>query len=115
MVVDDDPLVAMGTSAMLEDLGHQVVEVNSAAAALDFLASADQVDLVLTDHAMPGMTGTQLAAEMRARGWRIPVALATGYAELPQTEDDVLPRLAKPFGHQDLVQLIQRLCDDRKG
>ena len=115
MVVDDDPLVAMGTSAMLEDLGHQVVEVNSAAAALDFLASADQVDLVLTDHAMPGMTGTQLAAEMRARGWQIPVALATGYAELPQSEDDVLPRLAKPFGHQDLVQLIQRLCGSSRG
>lgn len=115
VIVDDDPLVAMGTSAMLEDLGHRVIEVNSAAAALDLLAREDQVDLVLTDHAMPGMTGTQLAAEMRARGWRIPVALATGYAELPQTEDDVLPRLAKPFGHQDLVQLIQRLCDDRKG
>jgi len=115
VVVDDDPLVAMGTSAMLEDLGHRVIEVNSAAAALDLLTGEDRVDLVLTDHAMPGMTGSQLATEMRARGWQIPVALATGYAELPQNEDDALPRLAKPFGHQDLAQLIQRLCGDGKG
>ena len=110
VVVDDDPLVAMGTSAMLEDLGHRVIEVNSAAAALELLETEKRVDLVLTDHAMPGMTGTQLAAEMRARGWKIPVALATGYAELPLEDEDALPRLAKPFGHQDLAQLIQRLC-----
>lgn len=115
VVVDDDPLVAMGTSAMLEDLGHRVIEVNSAAAALELLAKEDHVDLVLTDHAMPGMTGTQLATEIRARGWQVPVALATGYAELPQNEEDALPRLAKPFGHQDLAQLIQRLCRDSKG
>lgn len=112
VVVDDDPLVAMGTSAMLEDLGHRVIEVNSAAAALDILEAEDRVDLVLTDHAMPGMTGTQLAAEMRARGWKIPIALATGYAELPLDDEEALPRLAKPFGHQDLAQLIQRLCGD---
>ena len=50
-----------GTSAMIEDLGHTPIEAHSAAEALAKLASGLEVDVVMTDHAMPGMTGLQLA------------------------------------------------------
>src|SRR5204863_3484514 len=82
LVVDDDPIVAAGTVAMLEDLGHVATEVPSADAALQqLLRQAAEIDLVITDHAMPGMTGTELAARIR-RSWpELPVVIATGYAD----------------------------------
>ena len=58
MVVDDDPLVVARTAAMLEDLGHVVTEALSGARALDMLRLGTKVDVVVTDHAMPGMTGS---------------------------------------------------------
>lgn len=110
LVVDDDPLVAMGTTAMLEDLGHRVIEVYSAEAALTALDDQGPVDLVITDHAMPGMTGTQLAAALRQHQPDLPIALATGYADLPNGTRSDLPRLAKPFGQTDLAALLRELC-----
>ena len=61
LVVDDDLLVMTGISAMIEDLGHTSIEAHSAAEALAKLASGVEVDVVITDHAMPAMTGLQLA------------------------------------------------------
>ena len=61
LVVDDDPLIAMSAVDMLEDLGHKVIEVHSAKQALEILERGDEIDLIMTDHAMPGMTGTELA------------------------------------------------------
>jgi len=80
LVVDDDPIVLTGTAALLEDLGHVATEATSAEGALQVLRSAPGIDLVITDHAMPGMTGTELAARIR-RSWPgLPFVMATGYA-----------------------------------
>src|SRR5437762_7862475 len=65
LVVDDDPIVLAGTAAMLEDLGHVATEVDSAESALQVLQADAKIDLVLTDHAMPGLTGTELAKRDR--------------------------------------------------
>lgn len=87
LVVDDDPLVTASTAAMLEDLGHSVIEALSGPRALDMLRLGANVDVVITDHAMPGMTGTELARQIRQVWPRLPIILATGYAELPNGED----------------------------
>ena len=50
---------------MLEGLGHVATEARSGDAALELLQSAADIDLVITDHAMPGMTGTELATHIR--------------------------------------------------
>jgi PAS domain S-box-containing protein len=106
LFVDDDPLIAMSTTEMLEDLGHHVIGANSGLHALDILRSEQPLDLMMTDHAMPGMTGMELAAASRQVRPSLPILLATGYAELPEGAQVDLPRLAKPY-HQD--QLRDRL------
>ena len=106
LFVDDDPLIAMSTTEMLEDLGHRVIGASSARHALDILKSEQPIDLMVTDHVMPGMTGVELAAKSREVRPTLPILLATGYADLSESSSLDLPRLAKPY-HQD--QLRDRL------
>jgi PAS domain S-box-containing protein len=106
LFVDDDPLIAMSTTEMLEDLGHRVIGASSGQHALDVIRSEQPIDLLVTDHVMPGMTGLELAAASRELRPTLPILLATGYAELPEGMQVDLPRLAKPY-HQD--QLRDRL------
>jgi PAS domain S-box-containing protein len=106
LLVDDDALVRMGTVDMLEDLGHEVVEAGSAAEALTLLQAGAGLDMVITDQAMPGMRGTELAAQIGKKYPGLPIILATGYAELPNEEDPGLPRLSKPFRQEDIAKII---------
>ena len=97
LIVDDDNLVMTGTAAMVLDLGHTPVEARSGAEALDLLDSGLKVDVVLTDHAMPAMTGLQLAENIHQKFPGLPIILATGYAELPVDPATLgIARLAKP-------------------
>jgi PAS domain S-box-containing protein len=107
LAVDDDSLVLVNTAAMLEDLGHKVLEANSGRQALDILRRETAIDLIVTDQAMPDMTGSQLAESIAAEWPHIPIILATGYAELP-VDDARLPKLAKPFSLKDLAEAIER-------
>jgi len=113
LVVDDDPIVLAGTAAMLEDLGHVATEVDSAESALQVLQADAKIDLVLTDHAMPGMTGTELAKHIRHKWPELPVVIATGYAELPGELDAGVPRLSKPYRQQDLAALVIRMVGEQ--
>jgi CheY-like chemotaxis protein len=111
LVVDDDPLIAMSTVEMLEDLGHQAIEANSAAQALKILKDGQEIDLMLTDQAMPGMTGLELAAIARQERPKMPILLATGYADLPAAQIK-LPRLSKPYLQTELQEEINRLLGE---
>ena len=103
LVVDDDALVMMGTAMMIEDLGHHPVEAMSGREALQILAENSAIELVVTDHAMPGMTGAELTRHIRERWPDLPVVLASGYAEPPDLLGlENLPRLGKPFTQRDL-------------
>jgi len=108
LVVDDDPLVGTGTAEMLADLGHNVVEARSGAEAITILNQDRSIQLLLTDHAMPGMTGLELATIVRTSFPDLPILLASGYAELPNGGDwnIQLPRLAKPYRQEDLAAAI---------
>jgi CheY-like chemotaxis protein len=105
LAVDDDFLVLMNTEEMLSELGHDVEAVNTAAEALDRL-HARPFDLVVTDQAMPGMTGMELARAIVAAGLSIPVVLATGYSDVPPDPELNLVPLSKPFRERDLAEAI---------
>jgi CheY-like chemotaxis protein len=110
LVVDDDPLVGAGTVAMIEDLGHVAIDAESAARALEILRSEPNIDVVITDYAMPGMNGGQLAAEIHRIWPRIPVVIATGYADVLDNGLD-LRLLQKPYQQRDLAELFETLIE----
>lgn len=114
LAVDDDALVLMNTSAMLEDLGHKVLEASSGNQALEILRREPHVDLVITDQAMPNMTGTQLAEAIRAEWPVLPIIIATGYAELPKGAGTQLPKLAKPFTQEIIAQAVANAMQTAK-
>jgi CheY-like chemotaxis protein len=109
LLVDDEPLVRLSTAEGLRELGYEVVEVGTAAEALEVLRVGVQPDLVVTDHMMPGMTGAQLAAELRERVPGLPVLMITGYANLSPEQTRGLTVLSKPFRQADLATLLAQL------
>lgn len=115
LLVDDDGLVCSTTASLLADLGHQVHAAPSGKAALEILRSGAAVDLVLTDQAMPGMTGLQLAAQIREAWPEMPILLTTGYADLPDRQGLNLPRVVKPYGQEEIAAAIASLMCGRKG
>jgi signal transduction histidine kinase/CheY-like chemotaxis protein len=106
LFVDDDFLISLSTVSLLEDLGHTVIKAMSGADALAVLREGQTVDLMITDYAMPGMTGLQLAEEARRLRPELPILLATGYADVPITSDLDLPRLSKPYQQRQLAEQI---------
>ena len=106
LLVDDDTLVATATAGMLGQLGHRVLVAPSAALALDLLRLEPGIDLVITDHVMPGMTGLELAKTVREKRPELPIILATGFADLANGQDPGLPRLDKPYRLENLASCI---------
>ena len=109
LVVDDDALIAMSTADMLLDLGHEVIEAESGATALEILRQGPPIDLLITDYSMPRMTGAQLAEAARRLHPTLPILLATGFAELPKGSAIDLPRLAKPYQQEQLAVEIAKV------
>ncbi|MGY2293897.1 PAS domain S-box protein [Pseudomonas yamanorum] len=106
LLVDDDPLVLISTGAMLEDLGHHVVAAADGQAALAFLAQGTRFDLVITDMAMPDMTGIELAGNIEALYPKLPIILSSGFAEISLNLKTTLTRLPKPFDQSALAKVI---------
>ncbi|HKX78187.1 MAG TPA: PAS domain S-box protein [Novosphingobium sp.] len=105
LAVDDDAIVLMNTAMVLEDLGHRVHEATSAAQALAMLGDCP-IDLLITDYAMPEMTGDELVEKARSLKPDLPVIVASGYADLPHGRTICAPRLAKPFSEVELAKAV---------
>jgi CheY-like chemotaxis protein len=107
LLVDDEDLVRQSTADMLNELGYSVVEAASAEEALALIESK-RFDLLITDHLMPGVSGTELARTIRTIKPGMPVLLISGYAEAEGIEPD-LPRLTKPFRTDELAASLAGL------
>lgn len=108
LAVDDDALIRMNTVGMLEELGHRVLEASNGAEALEIVRHNPAVDVVLTDFAMPRMTGRDLAIAIAREKPGLSVILATGYAELPPGEKIDVKLLPKPFSLAELAHVLKR-------
>ena len=110
LLVEDDVQVATLTSAMLVELGCEVIPVTTAQAALDELSKPSQIGLVLSDIMMPGgMHGIELVRAMRQRHIALPVLLVSGFAAAAtcEVEKEGVSLLAKPYTMRDLAQKIR--------
>jgi PAS domain S-box-containing protein len=109
LLVEDDVQVASLTSAMLAELGYEVIPVTTGQAALDELAATPGIGLVLSDVMMPGgMDGMALVREMRQRGISLPVVLVSGFsaAAIRDAESEGIPLLPKPYSLGDLASQL---------
>jgi PAS domain S-box-containing protein len=108
LLVDDEPLIRMSTADMLTDLGYSVTEANSGEAALKVIDEGFVPDILITDHLMPGITGTELVSRVRQQAPATIVLLVSGYADFEGIAPD-LPRLTKPFRESDLAHMLEEL------
>ena len=108
LLVDDEELVRLSTADMLSDLGYRVIEAASAEEAIRMIGQGERFDLLVTDHLMPGMNGTDLARMVRGERPDLPVLLVSGYAESEGISAD-LPRLVKPFRKDELAASLLQL------
>jgi signal transduction histidine kinase len=108
LFVEDDKEVAALTIEMLDSIGYKVTHVTSPAAALGALANGRAIDLVFSDVMMPGgMSGVELALEIRRRRPSLPIVLATGYIEAARgAVAEGLDVLVKPYQLETLAQTL---------
>lgn len=108
LLVDDETLARETTAAMLADMGYMVSEAANGQDALLMIDSGLPIDLLITDHLMPGMTGAELARIFLTRRSGTPALIITGYAEALPPE---VPHLTKPFRLADLAESLASLTE----
>jgi signal transduction histidine kinase/CheY-like chemotaxis protein len=108
LLVEDDREVSALTRELLASLGFSVTHVTGAEAALGALANSRHIDIVLSDIMMPGgVSGVQLAREMRRRHPDLPILLTTGYVEsAADIKDGEFNLLLKPFSLEALAEAL---------
>jgi CheY-like chemotaxis protein len=94
---------------MLAELGYEVVEAGSAEEVLALIRKGLRPDLLLTDHLMAGMSGTDLARTVRSEAAGVRVLLVSGYADAEGIAAD-LSRLTKPFRRDELAATLSSLA-----
>jgi len=107
LLVDDEELVRLSTADMLGDLGFSVREARSGEEALRLIEDGLEIDVLITDHLMPGMTGVDLIRALRRRRPSAPALIISGFAETDSIAPDLL-RLAKPFRQADLAATLAK-------
>lgn len=106
LVVDDDPPVLMNTVSLVEDLGHKAIGANAGSDALAKFRNHDRIDLIITDQAMPKMTGTQFLAAADQIHPGIPAIVASGYSDGLVIDGREVERIGKPFSQLQLASAI---------
>jgi len=104
LLVDDDPDVRSVTSMMLGSLGYSVVEAESGDDALKKIDTG--IELVLTDFAMPNMTGAELAEIIRRNYPELPVMFITGFADIDILDVDQQLIVQKPYKEEELARKL---------
>jgi signal transduction histidine kinase/CheY-like chemotaxis protein len=109
LLVDDDEAVRSTTGMILETMGYSVVEAESGREALQRLTGDDAIDLLLTDVAMPGMNGPELARQVRVLRPIMPIVFFSGYADPDAVAGDAIRQrmVRKPFRAAELAAQIE--------
>jgi len=112
-LVDDDDPVRSATADILREAGFTVIEARSVGEARQLLDEGAAPDALITDYLMPGETGGVLLTEIRARRPDLPVLLITGHAEAAEDIPPSVPRLAKPYRADELLDMLDQVVGNR--
>src|SRR5262245_31918142 len=109
-IVDDDPVVRDATADLLNSLGYTALSFESAEEFLDS-GQIKSTGCLITDQQLPGLTGTELQAQLQAEGYQTPIIFITAFPE-PNIRKQALDAgaiafLAKPFEQTDLLKSIE--------
>jgi signal transduction histidine kinase/CheY-like chemotaxis protein len=108
ILVDDDSAVREVTAATLRELGYTVLEAGSGGAALELLQHSVDVDLMLIDFAMPGMSGAEVARRVQTTRPALPILFVTGYADRAALEGvSEAQIIGKPFVDNELHEKVR--------
>ena len=113
LLVDDHAEVRSTTAAVLEDIGHEVVESADGPHALERLRNGDcNYDVMISDYAMPHLSGTEFLRSAREICPGVPALIITGYAEADSINDrpEGVEILLKPFTANKLQSVLARIC-----
>ncbi len=118
MIVDDEPMLAMGMKALLTRLGYEAMAYTSSQEALAaFEADPTYYDLVVTDQTMPQLTGEELTRELRQHRPDIPIILCTGFSHVINAESareqGIDAYCMKPMDVQELTATIKKVLEQR--
>ncbi len=108
LIVDDEECIRLSTSSMLAELGFDVHEVSTAEKALQFMKTGVDIDILITDHLMPNMTGVELARAVKAVHPSVKILIISGFAEA-EGIDPCFARLHKPFIQSELISALSAL------
>jgi len=113
LLVDDHFEVRSTTAAVLQDIGHEVVEAADGAEALRRLEGGDcNFDVMISDYAMPHLSGTEFLRSAREICPDVPALIITGYADADSIQDrpEGVEILLKPFTPNKLEVVLARMC-----
>ena len=119
LYVDDEPSIATLGKRLLERFGYTAVSITDPVKALDMLrADPNKFDLLITDMAMPNMTGEQLVIETLKIRHNMPIIICTGYSakisEKEAADIGVCSYLMKPINKSELATTVRMLLDRDK-
>jgi CheY-like chemotaxis protein len=113
LVVDDEEPIRMAARRILENSGYAVVEAENGARALELLSDGTAVDLLMADYEMPGMSGEEMARQLRTERRDLKVLYVSGYVDRLMNERPMLWEgeafLEKPFTVDGLCQAVSLL------
>ena len=107
LVVEDEVVLRMSTTDMLERLGCFVRAVGTGEEALDLLGRGEGFELLLTDLGLPGMSGSELADRVRGQFPTMPIIVASGYGRTGAPKEGV-QFIGKPYSSIDLQQALEQ-------
>ena len=109
LLIDDNPLQLTVREAVLRDAGFQVSVATTADSALATLRGLpDRIGVVVTDHIMPGCTGSELLQQIRMLNIWLPVVVLSGLPEAESEYQDLnVVFRSKPFPPSELIELVR--------
>ncbi|NTV13776.1 MAG: sigma-54-dependent Fis family transcriptional regulator [Desulfobulbaceae bacterium] len=114
LVVDDEPNYRLILSELLKDEGYEVFTAGSGAEAMKVLRETD-LDLIITDMLMPGMTGLELLTEAKIFDQNLPIIMITAFGEVEKAvaamQAGAFNYLTKPFNNDELLVSIKKAID----